>query len=87
MTFKLLETFFYVMISNTETCLYLSMMFAMFVNAGLISVIYPLSMFGYALLEETRPRNHYWKFIQSYTTVILIIKFLFNLAVFDYFKE
>jgi len=32
----------------------------MFKNAGLFGLIYPLSIFGYALLEETRPRKEYW---------------------------
>jgi len=55
----------------------------MYENAGLISLIYPLSIFGYALLEETRPRNFFWKFIRIYTTIILFMKFIFNL---DYFS-
>ena len=33
------------------------MMASMMENAGLISIVYPLSIFGYAMLEETRPRK------------------------------
>jgi hypothetical protein len=57
MVFKLIETFFYVIISNTQSLIYIAMIFSMFMNAGLISLIYPLSVFGYAMLEETRPRK------------------------------
>ena len=83
MILKLNETFFYMIISNTQNLIYLSMMYSMYENAGLISLIYPLSIFGYALLEETRPRNFFWKFIRIYTTIILFMKFIFNL---DYFS-
>ena len=57
MFFKLLETFFYIIISNTQNLIYFSMMFSMYMNNGLISLVYPISIFGYALLEETRPRK------------------------------
>ena len=38
-------------------------------------------MFGYALLEETRPKIGYWDFIFQYTIVLLSIKFVINLSV------
>ena len=82
MIFKLIETFFYIIISNTQNLIYLSMIFSMYMNAGLISLVYPISIFGYALLEETRPRKNFWNFIRKYTTCLLFIKFLLNLSVF-----
>lgn len=56
---------------------------SMFQNAGIISLIYPISVFGYALLEETRPRREFWIFIRQYTTVVLFFKFVMNLQFFD----
>jgi hypothetical protein len=56
MIMKLIETLFYVIISNTQNLIYLCMMFSMFQNAGVISIVYPFLLFGYALVEETRPR-------------------------------
>ena len=58
------------------------MMFGMYENAGLISIIYPMAIFGYALLEETRPKNMFWKVMRLYTSTILLIKFIFNLKYF-----
>lgn len=52
-------------------------------NAGIISLIYPFLVFGYGLLEETRPRKEFWIFIRNYTTVVLFIKFIMNLSIFD----
>lgn len=92
MIIRLVETFFYIVISNTQNFIYLAMIMSMFQNAGIISLIYPISVFGYALLEETRPRREFWIFIRQYTTVLLFFKFVMNLSLFapllesDWFK-
>ena len=36
-------------------------------------------MFGYALIEEVRPRNWYWSWIRTYTIAVLVVKFLITL--------
>ena len=58
------------------------MMYSMYMNAGLLSLVYPFSIFGYALLEETRPKRWYWDWIRNYTSCIVCLKFLFNLSAF-----
>jgi len=83
MVHKLFETLFYIVISNTQNLIYLSMIYSMYANAGLLSIIYPISMFGYALIEETRPRKEYWVFMRNYTSVLLFIKFVANLSLMD----
>jgi hypothetical protein len=40
-------------------------------------------MFGYALLEENRPRKEYWNMVFKYTIVLLSIKIIINLSIFD----
>lgn len=87
MMFKLIETWFYMIVSNTQNLIYLCMIFSMFENAGLISLVYPVAVFGYALLEETRPRKEFWNFARLYTTVLLFFKFLVNLSVFGDFMS
>lgn len=81
MFFKLIETFFYIVISNSQNLIYISMILSMYVNAGLISVIYPILVFGYAMMEETRPRKEFWTKIRAYTQFLLIIKFIANLSI------
>jgi hypothetical protein len=83
--FRLIETFFYILISNTQGLIYLCMISSMYINAGLISLFYPLAVFGYAMMEETRPKKEFWTLVRRYTTVILFIKFFTNLAFFDAF--
>ena len=48
------------------------------VNASIISIFYPLSIFCYALLENPRPTKHYWRLCYIYTFIILIIKCFFQ---------
>jgi hypothetical protein len=77
----LIETFFQIWLSNLDSLLYFFMLLSMAFNAGLTSVIYPIAVFCFAMLEETRPRNWFWKFISKYTTILLLIKFTFNLSI------
>ena len=54
-------------LSNLEKFAYIFMIIATIVNPGILTLIYPFSIFGYALLEETRPNEGYWNFIMGYT--------------------
>lgn len=83
MFFKYIELFSYVIISNTNQVIYFCMFYSMFETAGLLTILYPFALFGYALIEETRPRKGFWTFVRIYTTIILFIKFCFNLGEFD----
>lgn len=84
---KYIELFIYIFITNTHNFIYLFMMFSMYQNAGLMSLIYPISIFGYALIEESRPNWLYWDFIRWYTTSILLLKLVANLSWLDEFME
>lgn len=80
---KYVELLFYIGITNTNNLIYIFMMFSMYQNAGLMSIIYPISIFGYALIEETRPSRGFWDFIRYYTIFILLLKLVFNLSWLD----
>ena len=54
----------------------------MYSNAGLISLPYPIAVFGYALLEENRPRKEFWDYVRIYTIFVLFLKFAMNLSIF-----
>jgi hypothetical protein len=78
-----MKLIFQIFLCNLDFFVYLSMIYSMMENAGFISIIYPFSVFGYALLEEIRPTKYYWDFMLKYTIVILFIKFAVNLELFD----
>lgn len=84
MMFHLIETFYYMLISQSQTIIYFSMIFSMYMNAGFISLPYPIAVFGWALLEERRPGKQFWLFIRYYTEIILGFKFFLNLDFFSF---
>jgi len=56
------------------------MIFSMYENAGLISIFYPIAVFGYALVEEKRPKKSFWIGVRRYTVSILLMKFITNIS-------
>jgi len=80
MFMHLIETLVYIIISNTQNIVYMCMIFSMYQNAGIISLPYPIAVFGYALLEETRPRKEFWELIRKYTMCVLFFKFFMNMS-------
>jgi len=85
MRFHLFETLIYMIISNTQSLIYFFMLASMYTNAGLISLPYPIAVFGYAMLEETRPRREFWGWVRNYTIALLILKFAANLSILEDF--
>jgi hypothetical protein len=55
----------------------------MYENAGLVSLFYPIAVFGYAALEEKRPKKGFWILVRQYTVCLLFFKFILNLQCFD----
>jgi hypothetical protein len=69
---------FQLLLSNSSIICYLLMIVSMIMNGSLLSLVYPISIFIYALLEERRPSKRYWMFILYYTAIVLVLKFLFQ---------
>ena len=58
---------------------YFMMILAHIQNASLISMVYPLSIFCYAIFEYPRPSKNYFRFCFIYSVVILAIKYILQL--------
>lgn len=83
-----IETFFCILVSQSETFIYFGMIFSMYMNAGLISLFYPIASFGYGMLEEKRTDKVFWRWIRWYTTGLLLFKFIATLKISkEYFFE
>ena len=67
---------FKIIVSNSAFVCYLLMIVAMIMNGSIVSMVYPFSVFIYALLEEKRPSKKYWLFVVYYSAIILVLKFL-----------
>ena len=48
---------------------------------SLISLVYPISIFCYAIMEYPRPKKSYWTFCFIYTIACLVIKFIIQLDI------
>jgi hypothetical protein len=72
-----LGLFIEMLVSHSEMVCYFFMIISMMKNAGFISLIYPFTVFGYALMEELKPRKKFWYFILLYTEALILLKFLF----------
>lgn len=64
-------------VTYSDSICYILMIVSMMKNAGLISLIYPFVVFGYALMEEINPKKKIWYMLMMYTQVLIIIKFIF----------
>lgn len=64
-------------VSNFSAFAYIFMICSMIISAGLISIVYPFAVFGYALIEETRPGKWFWDMMIKYTLFVLFAKFVF----------
>jgi hypothetical protein len=67
------------LLSQAAAISYFFMILSMILNAGLVSIIYPFAVFGYALMEEGRPGKWFWNMMTSYTIVILTLKLIVQL--------
>jgi hypothetical protein len=67
--------------TNLSGLAYFMMILSMILDAGIISIIFPFAVFGYALLEEVRPGKSFWKYMIIYSIAIITMKFVFNLDV------
>lgn len=50
-------------------------------------MVFPLMIFGYALLEESKPGKSFWFFTIIYTQIIILVQFTVQLTAWDYFLE
>ena len=51
-------------------------------NANLLSLVLPLSVCYYAILENPKPSHKYWKLVTNYMLVVIFLKFLVQLPIF-----
>ena len=72
-------------INNFTWVCYFFMILSHMMSSSLITLIYPLSIFCYALLEYPRPRKNYWMGCLIYTMIIMFIKFIIQLKLVHIF--
>ena len=74
---ELMKCLFLCAVSNFNIIIYIFMIVAMIQNGDMVNIVYPLSIFAYAIYEECRPSKKFWSLIIFYTLIIIIVKFVF----------
>ena len=73
-----LQSFF---MNNFTWICYFFMVLDHMISSSIITLIYPISIFCYALLEYPRPKKSYWMACLVYTMIIMFIKFIIQLKI------
>jgi hypothetical protein len=66
----------YAIISCSDIIAYISFFINHIVYGSLISMVYPISVLGYALLENPRPTAKYWRVMLIYAECVILAKML-----------
>ena len=74
-----------IFINNFTWVCYFFMILDHMKSSSIITLIYPLSIFCYALLEYPRPKKNYWIACLIYTMIIMFIKFIIHLNILIFF--
>jgi hypothetical protein len=72
----------YCFLSQSKSICYFSLFLNFILNADLISLMLPLSVLFYALLNQPMPHVNYWKGLMVYNLVVIFIKFFYQLPIF-----
>ena len=70
------------MISHLDKLVFICFIINHLVNGSLLSLVYPVSVFLFALIENPIPMKIYWKTMILYTFVQIAVKFIYQLPVF-----
>mmetsp|Transcript_10938 Transcript_10938/g.33528 ORF Transcript_10938/g.33528 Transcript_10938/m.33528 type:complete len:3049 (+) Transcript_10938:220-9366(+) len=75
----LLRALFDFLERNSYVIVYLTFIANATASGNLLSLMYPLAAFGFAVLEYPMPPAPFWTFILSYSSVVIVLKFFFTL--------
>jgi hypothetical protein len=68
-----------ILVTYSDYICYFFMLLSMMNNAGIISLVYPFMVLGYAIMEETSPTKRFWHFTLIYTVSLILLKFVYQL--------
>ena len=69
-----LASIFEALFSNMRYFACALMVLAHLTSGSFLTAVYPLAVFGYALLEECRPQKWFWDYIICYTLFMIFLR-------------
>ncbi len=76
---SIIEVLLYWIYSKIEIIIVVAFLINMCMDASVISMVYPISYFGYALLEYPFTNKYYWKFLTIYSLITIVLKLFYQL--------
>lgn len=73
-----------ILMSNTQGLVFIFCIINHMAYASMESVIFPLTVIGYAMLEYPRPPFKYFRFIMLYSELIFFIKFTIQFSIWEF---
>lgn len=82
----------YVFASNTQAIVYFLFFVNHYMYASIESIVFPISVLGYAMLEFPRPRIQFFRFMLYYSGLVMFIKYALQMEIWkkineDFLKE
>ena len=87
---RLLQLFialFDALMARSKFLCYFFMILNHMVNASILSIVYPLPVFLWAMLSVPRPTKTYWITVITYTEAVVVVKYLFQFGFFPWNDE
>ena len=72
------------LLARSKFLCYFFMILNHMVNASILSLVYPLSVFLWAMLSVPRPTKTYWITVITYTEAVVVVKYLFQFGFFPW---
>lgn len=79
---NLLELIIFSVYTNIEKFLVCAFIINSCVDASIMSLFYPISYFGYGLIEYPFPNKYYWKTITVYALITITLKLIYQFPFF-----
>jgi hypothetical protein len=84
MTKRYFSMFKKILISHSHWACYFMMVAYLISNGGYLLLVYPIMIYGYALLNQSRPGKLFWYTTLYYTQILLILTFIVQLDLWYY---
>jgi len=72
---ELFSAFMELFVSNARYVTMFLMILVHLINGAFLTLFYPLAVFSYALLEESRPAKWFWDMVIYYTIAFVFVRF------------
>ena len=79
----LLKSLWKFLFENNEYIIYFFILLNHLINGNILSIIYPIMVLIFGIIQYPRPSKVFWKILMIYTTFIIFLKFIIQLNLWE----